>query len=157
MSCDKSSLRGGKKLLRGGWSRPLPTSVGRTLPIRTRECAQICASMRVLTLARRGRVLHARVNVQATRVTSLLLALVCQVSCDLYYMYEHRDSWTKLFNNSCEYDRKPSLEENSGKMVDSFGARFGQGRDQESEPVPVEHRNVEYSRSHAVGYPKIVW
>ena len=53
-------------------------------PIRTRECVRICASVRVLALARRGRLWHARVNVQATRVTSSLLALVCQVSCDLY-------------------------------------------------------------------------
>ena len=53
-------------------------------PMRTRECVQICASVRVLALARRGRLWHARVNVQATRVTSSLLALVCQVSCDLY-------------------------------------------------------------------------
>ena len=71
--------------------------------------------------------------------------------------YEHSDSWTKLCNSSCEYDWKPSLEENRGKMVDFFGARFGQGRGQESEPVSVEYRNVEYSRPHAVGYPKIGW
>ena len=37
-----------------------------------------------------------------------------------------------------------------------FDARFGQGRGQESEPVSVEHRSVEYSRSHAAGYPKMV-
>ena len=74
--------------------------------------------------------------------------------------YEHSDSWTKLCTSSCEYDWKSSLEENRGKMVDFFGARFGQGRGmrgQESGPVSVEHRNVEYSRSHAVGYPKIGW
>ena len=53
-------------------------------PIYTRKCARICASVWVLALARRGRVLHTRVNVQATRVTSSLLALVYQVSCDLY-------------------------------------------------------------------------
>ena len=55
-------------------------------PIRTRECVQMCASMRVLVLACRGCLLHARVNVQATRVTSSLFALVCQVACDLYCM-----------------------------------------------------------------------
>ena len=50
-----------------------------------------------------------------------------------------------------EYDRKPSLEE---KIADFFGeTRFGQG--QESKPVSVEHRSVEYSRSRAAGYPKI--
>ena len=65
--------------------------------------------------------------------------------------YEHSDSWTKLCNSSWEYDRKPSLEENHGKIANIFGTRFGQ----ESEPVSVEHRNVEYSRSHAAGYPKI--
>ena len=54
--------------------------------------------------------------------------------------YEHSDSWTKLYNSSWEYDRKPSLE---GKIADFFGeTRFGQG--QESEPVSVEHHSVEY-------------
>ena len=67
--------------------------------------------------------------------------------------YEHSDSWTKLCNSSWEYVRKPSLEENSGKIADFFGARFGQ----ESELISVEHRSVEYSRSHAAGYPKIGW
>ena len=57
--------------------------------------------------------------------------------------YEHSDSWTKLCNSSWEYDRKPSLEENRGKIADFFGARFGQGRGQESEPVSVEHLSVE--------------
>ena len=71
--------------------------------------------------------------------------------------YEHSDSWTKLCNSSWEYDRKPSLGKNRGKIVNFFGARFGQGRGQESEPVSVEHQSVEYSRSHAVGYPKIGW
>ena len=57
---------------------------------------------------------------------------------------------------SWEYDRKPSLEENHGKIADFFGeTRFGRG--QESEPVSVEHRSVEYSRSRAAGYPKIGW
>ena len=35
--------------------------------------------------------------------------------------HEHSDSWTKLRNSSWEYDRKPSLEENSGKIADFFG------------------------------------
>ena len=70
--------------------------------------------------------------------------------------YEHSDSWNKLCNSSWEYDRKPSLEENRGKIADFFGeTRFGRG--QESEPVSVEHRSVEYSRSRAAGYPKIGW
>ena len=38
--------------------------------------------------------------------------------------YEHSDSWTKLCNSSWEYDRKPLLEENRGKIADIFGARF---------------------------------
>ena len=67
--------------------------------------------------------------------------------------YEPSDSWTKLCNSSWEYDRKPSLEENCGKIADFFCTRFGQ----ESEPVSVEHRSVEYSRSLAAGYPKICW
>ena len=72
--------------------------------------------------------------------------------------YEHSDSWTKLCNSSWEYDWKPSLEENCGKIADFFGeTRFGQGRGQESEPVSVEHRSVKYSQSCAAGYPKIGW
>ena len=67
--------------------------------------------------------------------------------------YKHSISWTKLCSSSWEYDRKPSLE---GKIADFFGARFGQGRGQESKPVSVEHRSVEYSRSLAAGYPKKV-
>ena len=59
-------------------------------------------------------------------------------------------------NSSWEYDRKPSLEENRGKIANSFGAHFGQGRGQESEPVSVVHR-VEYSQSHAASDPKIGW
>ena len=48
-------------------------------------------------------------------------------------------------NSSWEYERKPSLEENRRKIADFFGeTRFGRG--QESEPVSVEHRSVEYSR-----------
>ena len=35
--------------------------------------------------------------------------------------YKHSDSWNKLCNNSWEYDQKPSLEENRGKIVDFFG------------------------------------
>ena len=70
--------------------------------------------------------------------------------------YEHSDSWTKLCNSSWEYDWKPSLEENRGKIANFFDETcFGQG--QESEPVSVEHRSVEYSRSRAAGYPKIGW
>ena len=70
--------------------------------------------------------------------------------------YEHSDSWTKLCNSSWEYDRKPSLEENRGKIAEFFGeTHFGRG--QESEPVSVEHRSIEYSRSRAAGYPKIGW
>ena len=46
---------------------------------------QICASVRVLTLARRGRLLHTCVNIQATRVNScyshsfVKLAVICTV------------------------------------------------------------------------------
>ena len=35
--------------------------------------------------------------------------------------YEYSDSWNKLCNSSCEYDRKPSLEEDCGKIADFFG------------------------------------
>ena len=47
-----------------------------------------CMRMRVcvLALTRRGRLLHPRVSIQAARVTSLLLALVCQVTHDRYCM-----------------------------------------------------------------------
>ena len=53
-------------------------------PIHTRKCVRICASVRVLALARQGHLLHLRVNIQAMQVTSLLLALICQVTCDRY-------------------------------------------------------------------------
>ena len=70
--------------------------------------------------------------------------------------YEHSDSWTKLCSSSWEYDRKPSLEENREKIANFFGeTRFGQG--QESEPVSMEYRSVEYSQSRAAGYPQIGW
>ena len=48
-----------------------------------------------------------------------------------------------LGNSSWENDLEPSLEENRGEIADFFGARFGQGRGQESEPVSVEHRSLE--------------
>ena len=36
--------------------------------------------------------------------------------------YEHSDSWNKLLCiNSWPYDRKPSLEENRGKIAELFG------------------------------------
>ena len=35
--------------------------------------------------------------------------------------HEYSNSWTKLCNSSWEYDRKPSLEENRGKIADFFG------------------------------------
>ena len=35
--------------------------------------------------------------------------------------YEHSNSWNKLYNSSWEYDRKPSLEENCGKIANFFG------------------------------------
>ena len=34
--------------------------------------------------------------------------------------YEHSDSWNKLSNSSWEYDWKPLLEENRGKIADFF-------------------------------------
>ena len=57
--------------------------------------------------------------------------------------HEHSDSLTKLCYSSWEYDRKPLLEENHGKIAGE--TRFGRG--QESEPVSVEHRSVEISCS----------
>ena len=35
--------------------------------------------------------------------------------------YEYGDSWNKLCNSSWEYDRKPSLEENRGKIAEFVG------------------------------------
>ena len=35
--------------------------------------------------------------------------------------YEYSDSWNKICNSSWEYDQKPSLEENRGKIADFFG------------------------------------
>ena len=70
--------------------------------------------------------------------------------------YEHSDSWNKLCNSSWEYDRKPSLEENRGKIADDFGeTRF---EVKVKSPNPSQWNiSVEYSRSHAAGYPKIGW
>ena len=34
--------------------------------------------------------------------------------------YEHSDSLTRVCNSSWEYDRKPSLQENRGKIADSL-------------------------------------
>ena len=76
----------------GGQRCAAPREVGGindvTVSNRVNLVDPICVSarVRVLALARQGHVLHARVNVEATRVTSSLLAFVCQVSCDLYCM-----------------------------------------------------------------------
>ena len=70
--------------------------------------------------------------------------------------YEHSDSWNKFRNSSWEYDQKPSLEENSEKIANFF-MRLARSQGQESKPVSVEHRSVEYSRSRAAGYPKMRW
>ena len=70
-------------VIKSGFQRP-KLRVRVRADMRECVCVRICASVRVLALARRGRLWHVRVNVQATRVTSSLLALVCQVSCDLY-------------------------------------------------------------------------
>ena len=43
-------------------------------------------------------------------------------------MYEHSDSWNKLCNSSWEYDQKPSLEENCGKITDFFGDSLRKSR-----------------------------
>ena len=67
--------------------------------------------------------------------------------------YDHNDSWNKFCSSSWEYDQKPSLEENHGKIADFFASSQGQ----ESEPVSVEHRSVQYSQSRVAGYPKIGW
>jgi hypothetical protein len=68
--------------------------VGAIIIIRTRECMH--AGMRAHASARarvrRGCLLHLRVNVQAARVTSSLLALVCQVTRDRYCKLPTRSS-----------------------------------------------------------------
>ena len=71
--------------------------------------------------------------------------------------YEHSDSWNNLCNSSWEHDRKPSLEENRGKVANFFGKTRFESQGQESEPISVEHCSVEYSQSRAAGYPKIGW
>ena len=71
--------------------------------------------------------------------------------------YEHSHSWNKLCNNSWEYDRKPSLEENCGKIADFFGETRFEVKIKSREPVSVEHGSVEYSRFRAAGYPHIGW
>ena len=71
--------------------------------------------------------------------------------------YEHSNSWTKLCIVHGSMIGSHHWKRNDGKIVNFFGACFSQGRGQESEPVSVEYRSVEYSLSHAVGYPKIGW
>ena len=64
------------------------------------------------------------------------------------------DSWNKLCNSSWKYDQKPSLGENRRKIADLFGEiRFKV----EVKMSSVEHHcdSVEYSQSHAAGYPKV--
>ena len=103
--------------------------------------------------------MHLLDNVRLIESELLALPTASTFECSITKLasYEHSNSWTKLHNSSWEYDRKPSLEENHGKIADFFGTRFGQGRGQESKPVSVEHRSVKYSRSHTAGYPKIGW
>ena len=48
--------------------------------------------------------------------------------------YEHNDSWNKLCNNSWEYDWKPSLEENRGKIADFFGETLFEVKVKSSNP-----------------------
>ena len=70
--------------------------------------------------------------------------------------YEHSDSWNKLCNSSWEYDQKPSLEENRGKIANFFGETLFEVKVKpESKSVSVERCSVEYSQSCAAGYPKI--
>ena len=57
--------------------------------------------------------------------------------------YEYSDSWNKLCNSSWEYDRKPLLKENDGKIADFFGETHFESQGEESESVTVEHRIVE--------------
>ena len=62
-----------------------------------------------------------------------------------------------LYGSSWEYDRKPSLEENGGKIADFFGETRFEVKIKSREPVSVEHGSVEYSRFRAAGYPHIGW
>ena len=47
-----------------------------------------------------------------SEVLALTTASMFECSITKLASYEHNDSWNKLCNSSCEYDRKPSLEEN---------------------------------------------
>ena len=63
-----------------------------------------------------------------SEVLALPTASMFERSITKLASYEHSNSWNKLRNSSWEYDWKPSLEENRGKIADFFGeTRFGQG------------------------------
>ena len=101
---------------------------------------------------------HAPIRRCASEVLAPPTASTFACSITKLASYEHSDSWNKLCNSSWEYDRKPSLKENSGIIADFFGeTRFKVKIGQESEPVSVEHCGVEYCQSRAAGYPKIGW
>jgi hypothetical protein len=68
----------------------------------------ICARVIVLALARRGRLLHPRMNVQAARVTSSLLALVCQVTRDRYCRRWHQLATAYVESPSIDLTGYPS-------------------------------------------------
>jgi hypothetical protein len=55
-----------------------------------------------------------------------------------------------------KYDRKPSLEENRGEVIDFFDkTRF---EVEIKSPTPSQWNiSVEYSQPRAAGYPKIGW
>ena len=52
--------------------------------------------------------------------------------------YEHSDSWTKLCSSSWEYDRKPSLEEDSGKIADFFQVALASVKAEVKSPNPSQ-------------------
>ena len=66
--------------------------------------------------------------------------------------HKHSDSWNKLCNSSWEYDWKPLLKENRGKIADFFG---------ETHIVKVKSPNLSQwniaGRSRAACYPNIGW
>ena len=56
-----------------------------------------------------------------SEVLTLPTASMFECSITKLASNEYSDSWNKLCNSSWEYDRKPSLEENRGKIADFFG------------------------------------
>jgi hypothetical protein len=79
-------------------------------------------------------------------------------NCQHVWALNHNASklWSQRFLKKTCYDRKPSLEENRGKIAD-FRSSARLALKSRSRAVSVERHSVEYSHFRAAGCPKIGW